>query len=59
MGECCGQKEKIGTIYRSGIVGLHRGLMVCDRVYYELIGENRSEVLIGMMGKDQKKFMKR
>ena len=43
----------------SGIVGLHRGLMVCDRIYCELIGENRSEVLIGMMGKDQKKFMKR
>lgn len=42
----------------SGITGLHRGLMVCDRIYCELIGENRSEVLCGMMDKEQKRFMK-
>ena len=42
----------------SGIVGLHRNLMMCDRIYVELIGENRSEVIESMMTKDQKKFMK-
>ena len=42
----------------SGIVGLHRNLMVCDRIYVELIGENRSEVIEGMMTIEQKKFMK-
>ena len=42
----------------SGIVGLHRNLMMCDRIYVELIGENRSETIESMMTKDQKKFMK-
>lgn len=42
----------------SGIVGLHRDLLMCDRIYVELIGENRSEVIERMMTKDQKKFMK-
>ena len=42
----------------SGIVGLHRNLMMCDRIYVELIGENRSEVIEGIMTKEQKKFMK-
>lgn len=42
----------------SGIVGLHHDLLMCDRIYVELIGENRSEVIESMMTKDQKKFMK-
>lgn len=42
----------------SGIVGLHRDLMVCDRMYVELIGENRGEVIREMMTKEQKKLMK-
>lgn len=42
----------------SGIIGLHRGLLICDRIYVELIGENRSEVVADMMSKEQKKFMK-
>ena len=42
----------------SGIVGLHRDLLMCDRIYVELIGENRSEVIESMMTKEQKKFMK-
>lgn len=42
----------------SGIVGLHKSLLVCDRMYCELIGENRKEVLDGMLTKGQKKFMK-
>lgn len=42
----------------SGIVGLHHDLLMCDRIYVELIGENRSEVIENMMTKEQKKFMK-
>ena len=42
----------------SGIVGLHRNLMICDRIYVELIKENRSDVIADMMTKEQKKFMK-
>lgn len=42
----------------SGIVGLHRNLMICDRIYYELITRNRREVLDAMLDKQQKKFMK-
>ena len=42
----------------SGIVGLHRNLLVCDRIYVELIGENRREVIQTMLTKEQKKFMK-
>lgn len=42
----------------SGIVGLHRNLLICDRVFVELIGENRREVIENMLTKEQKKFMK-
>ena len=42
----------------SGITGLHRGMMICDRMYCELIGKNRSEALEAMLTKEQKKFMK-
>ena len=42
----------------SGIVGLHRDLLMCDRVYMELIRENRREVIENMLTKEQKKFMK-
>lgn len=42
----------------SGIVGLHHDLLMCDRIYVELIGENRSEVIEDMMTKEQIKFMK-
>ena len=42
----------------SGIVGLHRNFMMCDRIYVELIKENRSDVIANMMTKEQKKFMK-
>lgn len=42
----------------SGIVGLHRNLMICDRLYIELIGKNRCEIIEGMLTKEQKKFMK-
>lgn len=42
----------------SGIVGLHRSLLICDRMYVELITENRREILDEMCSKEQVKFMK-
>lgn len=42
----------------SGIVELHRNLMICDCVYCELIGENRSDVLAQLFTPKIKKFMK-
>ncbi|MGM9619191.1 MAG: hypothetical protein ACI3W8_05085 [Oscillospiraceae bacterium] len=42
----------------SAIAGLHRALLTCDRMYCELIGENRREALEDMRGKEQKKLMK-
>ena len=42
----------------SGIAGLYRSLMICDRIFIELIGGNRADVLAEMLTKDQKKFMK-
>ena len=42
----------------NGIVGLYRNLMTCDRMYIEMISENRQEVLDRMRTKDQLKIMK-
>ena len=42
----------------SGMVGLHRNLLICDRIYIELLGECRRDVIEGMMTKEQVKFMK-
>ena len=42
----------------SGMVGLYRSLLVCDRMYVELISANRREVLDGMRSKGQMKIMK-
>lgn len=42
----------------SGIIGLHRNLMICDRIYCELIQDNRKEILEEMLTKEQIKFMK-
>jgi len=42
----------------SGMVDLHRQLLVCDRICVELLGENRKEVLEEMLSKKQKSFMK-
>ena len=42
----------------SGIVGLHRDLLICERIYVELIRENRSEIIKSMMTKEQQKFMR-
>ena len=42
----------------SGMVGIHRNMMICDRIYLELIGENKSELLEQLYNKEQKRFMK-
>ncbi len=42
----------------SGIIGIHRNLLLCDRVYIELITENRSDALEMMYTKELKNFMK-
>lgn len=42
----------------SGIIGLHRNLMICDRMYCELIHDNRKEILEEMLTREQIKFMK-
>lgn len=42
----------------SGIAGVHRNLLMDDRIYVELISENRREILDEMLSKEQKQFMK-
>lgn len=42
----------------SAIVGLHRNLMLCDRVFCELLGEGKREILDQLQTKEQKAFMK-
>ena len=42
----------------SGMIGLHRNLVICDRMYHELIHENRPEVVASFYTKEQQKFMK-
>lgn len=42
----------------SGIVEIHRNIMMCDRIYIELIRKNRNEIIENMMTKERKKFMK-
>ena len=42
----------------TGIVAIHRNLMLCDLIYLELIGQNRSDRLEELYTKDLKKFIK-
>lgn len=42
----------------SRIVGLHRGLMICDQIFCQLLREERTEVVDGLRTKEQDKFMK-
>lgn len=42
----------------SGIIGLYRNLLVCDRIFVELIRENRRDIIENMLTKEQKNFMK-
>ena len=42
----------------NGVVGLYRVLLTCDRMFVEMIGKNRRNVLDGMLTKEQQKIMK-
>ena len=42
----------------SRIVDVHRSLLICDRVFLELIGLNRKDVLDSLLNKQQKELMK-
>lgn len=42
----------------SGIVGLHYDILTCERIYLELIRENRGDVIENMLTQEQKAFMK-
>ena len=42
----------------TGMAGLHRNLLTCDRIYLEAIGQNRREVLDAMLTKEQISFQK-
>ncbi len=42
----------------TGIVDLHRNLMTCDRIYIELLGQNRPEVIQAWYTKELEQFMK-
>lgn len=42
----------------SAMVGLHRSLMICDRIYVELLSQNRREALDELLSAEQRKFMK-
>jgi hypothetical protein len=42
----------------SGIAGIHRNILVCDRIFVELISENRRDVIEDMLSKELKNFMK-
>ncbi|MBR5995713.1 MAG: M50 family metallopeptidase [Eubacteriaceae bacterium] len=43
---------------QNGIVSLHRNLMICDRMYVEMISENRKEILEEMLSDDLRNIMK-
>lgn len=42
----------------TAMIGIHRNMLICDRMYCEMVGENRKEVIDAMYTKQQKKFMK-
>ncbi len=42
----------------TGMVALHRNLLICDQIYLELISQNRSDRLEELYTKELKKFMK-
>ena len=43
---------------QNGIVSLYRNLMICDRMYVEMISENRKEILEGMRSDELLNIMK-
>ena len=42
----------------SGMVGLHRSILICDRIYVELIHQNRREVVEEKLTKNLQSFMR-
>ena len=42
----------------SGMVGLHRSILICERIYVELITQNRREVIDEQLTKNLQSFMK-
>ena len=42
----------------SGMVGLHRSILICERIYVELIHQNRREVVEEKLTKNLQSFMK-
>ena len=42
----------------TGMVALQRNLLICDQIYLELIGQNRSDRVEALYTKELKKFMK-
>ena len=42
----------------SGMVGMHRSILICDRIYVELIHQNRREVIEEKLTKNLQSFMK-
>ena len=43
---------------KSGMVGVHRNLLICDRIYIELVTENRQDVINAMLTQELRRFMK-
>lgn len=53
-------EEEMARLLEPGVtlLGLHRQLLICDRTYCELIGENRKAVLDALRTKEQLAFLK-
>lgn len=49
--------EKL-TEGKNAVLGVHKGLLVCDRIYCETIRENRTEAIEKLLTKEQKKLMR-
>lgn len=41
----------------TGIAGIYQHSMICDRIYCELVGPNRSFMIMNLLSHEQKKFM--
>lgn len=54
-------EEKIAHLLnaKTGIVDLYRNLLLCDRIYMELLGESRPDVLEDLRSKELERFMKK
>lgn len=45
-------------IEQEDLAGIYRGLLRCDRIFCEMLGEGREDVLASLLTKEQTKFMK-